>query len=113
MMRLVPDRTARNPELRRSDISARLRLAAMVVRAAFLIIIAAVTARISLPQSETIWTAYETPADAVRLALGFLVCVWIVLHAFMMPKDPEAYRIWLYLGIGAIPFALLFLIAVW
>jgi hypothetical protein len=85
----------------------------MVVRAAFLSILVALIARISLPQSETIWTAYETPADAVRLALGILVCVWIALHAFMMPKDPETYRTWLYLGLGAIPLALLFLIAVW
>jgi hypothetical protein len=65
----------------------------MVVRAAFLSILVALIARISLPQSETIWTAYETPADAVRLALGILVCVWIALHAFMMPKDPEAYGV--------------------
>ena len=91
----------------------RLRLAAMVVRAAFLSILVALIARVSLPQSETIWTAYETPADAVRVALGILVCVWIVLHAFMMPKDPEAYRTWLYLGLIAIPFALLCLFAVW
>jgi hypothetical protein len=85
----------------------------MVVRAAFLSILVALIARVSLPQSESIWTAYETPADAVRVALGILVCVWIVLHAFMMPKDPEAYRTWLYLGLIAIPFALLCLFAVW
>ena len=97
----------------RSYISWRLRLAALVVRAAFLIILAVMIARISLPQSETIWTAYDTPADAVRLALGILVCVWIVLHAFMMPKDPEGYRTWLYVGLVAIPFALVCLIAAW
>jgi hypothetical protein len=88
----------------------------MVVRAAFLIILAAMIARISLPQSETIWTAYENPADAVRLALGILVCIWIVLYAFMMPKNPESYRTWttwLYLGLVAIPFALVCLIAAW
>ena len=37
----------------------RLRLAAMVVRAAFLSILVALIARVSLPQSESIWTAYE------------------------------------------------------
>ena len=50
-MRAVPDR--------HRDISRRLRLAAMVVRAIFLGILAAMIARVSLPQSETIWTAYR------------------------------------------------------
>lgn len=104
-------KSEKSPE--RSDISGRLRLAAMIVRAVFLSILVALTARISLPQSETIWTAYESPADAVRLALGILVCVWIALHAFMMPKDPEGYRTWLYVGLVAIPFALVCLVAVW
>ena len=85
----------------------------MVVRAVFLSILVAITARISLPQSETIWTAYETPGDAVRLALGTLVCIWIILHMFMMPNDPQGYRTWLYLGLVAIPFTLLCLIAIW
>jgi hypothetical protein len=102
-----------NTELRRRGITRRLRLAALFVRAVFLSILVAMIVRVSAPQSESIWTAYETPADAVRLALGILVCVWIILHAFMMPEDPQGYRTWLYLGLGAIPLALLFLIAVW
>lgn len=104
-MRAVPDRPP--------DISWRLRLAARVLRAMFLGILAAMIARVSLPQSETIWTAYENPDDAVRLILGILACVWIVFHAFMAPEDPQGYRTWLFLGLGAIPFALLLLIAVW
>ena len=92
-MRAGPDR--------HRDISWRLRLAAMVLRAIFLGILAAMVARVSLPQSETIWTAYENPDDAVRLVLGILACVWIVLHAFMTPEDPQGYRTWLFLGIGA------------
>lgn len=104
-MHAVPDRPR--------DISWRLRLAAMVLRAIFLGMLAALIARVSLPQSETIWTAYENLDDAIRLVLGILACVWIVLHAFMVPEDPEGYRIWLYLGLGAIPFALLLLIAIW
>jgi hypothetical protein len=31
----------------------------------------------------------------------------------MLPKDPEAYRTWVYLGLVAVPFALICLIAVW
>jgi hypothetical protein len=112
-MPVVPDGSTTSAELGRRNIARRLRLAAVVVRAVFLSILVAMVVHASLPQSETIWTAYENPGDAVRLMLGILVCVWIALHAFMMPKDPETYRTWLYLGLGAIPLALLFLIAVW
>ena len=35
----------------------------------------ALMVRVSLPQSETIWTAYETPGDLVRLWLGIGVCM--------------------------------------
>jgi hypothetical protein len=31
----------------------------------------------------------------------------------MLPKDPEAHRTWVYLGLVAVPFALICLIAVW
>ena len=94
-------------------MSGRLRLAAMVVRAVFLSMLVAIIAHVSFPQSETIWTAHETLGDAARLALGTLVCIWIVLHIFTTPKDLQGYRVWLYLGLAAIPFALLCLIAIW
>jgi hypothetical protein len=32
---------------------------------------------------------------------------------FMVPKDPEGYRTWLYLGLVAVPFAIVCAIAVW
>jgi len=100
-------------ELPRRDIPVRLRLAALLMRAVFICILVVITTRVSLPQSERIWTVYETPGDLVRLALGSIVCVWMIFHLFMIPKDPEAYRIWLYFGLAAIPFTLLCLIAVW
>jgi TRAP-type C4-dicarboxylate transport system permease small subunit len=95
------------------DIPGLLRLTAVVLRAVFLCVLVVIIVHISHPQSETIWTAHETPADAVRLALGIAASIFLILHIFIMPKDAEGYRIWLYLGLGAIPFALLFLIAVW
>jgi hypothetical protein len=73
----------------------------------------AVTVRVSTPQSESIWSAYETPGDLIRLALGFAVCVWILMHLFMPPKDAEGYRTWLYLGLAAVPFALIIAMAIW
>jgi hypothetical protein len=72
-----------------------------------------VTARVSFPQSERLWTAYETPGDLVRLALGLALGVWILVHMFTLPKDPEAYHTWVYLGLVVAPFVLLVAIGTW
>ena len=69
--------------------------------------------RVSSPQSESVWFAYDTPGDLIRLALGLAVFLWILFHLFMPPKDAEAYRIWLYLGLIVAPFVLAVAIAVW
>jgi hypothetical protein len=45
--------------------------------------------------------------------LGFVACVWILAHLFILPKDAEAYRTWIYLGLVAAPLALACAIAVW
>jgi len=96
-----------------SAIPLRLRIAGLVLRALFIAALLVVTVRVSSPQSETIWSSYETPGDLIRLVLGALVCVWIVVQMFMVPKDPEGYRTWLYLGLIAVPFAIICAIAVW
>ena len=69
--------------------------------------------RVSAPQSESIWSAYETPGDLIRLALGGAVGVWILFHLFMLPEDAEGYRTWVYLGLAVVPLALICAIAVW
>ena len=69
--------------------------------------------RVSLPQSETIWTAYDTPADLVRLILGLGVCAWLVYQLFQVPHDAGSSRTWFYLGLVAVPFTLITLFAVW
>jgi hypothetical protein len=61
----------------------------------FLCVLLVVTVWVSLPQNESIWSVYETPGDLVRVALGFIVCVWILFHLFMLPKDAEGYRTWI------------------
>ena len=96
-----------------SEISARVRIAAILLRALFIGALILLIGRLSIPQSETIWSAYETPGDLVRLALGFVICVWLLIHVFMLPKDPEGYRTWIYLGLAIVPFALIVVIAVW
>jgi hypothetical protein len=32
--------------------------------------------------------------DLIRLALGFVACLWIVAHLFMLPRTAEGYRTW-------------------
>jgi hypothetical protein len=93
--------------------STGLRIAAILLRALFITTLLVVTARVSIPQSESIWSVYETPGDLVRLALGLAVGIWILVHLFMLPKDPEAYRIWVVLGLIVAPFVLWVAIATW
>jgi hypothetical protein len=90
-----------------------LRIAAIVLRTLFIVLLLALTLRVSLPQSETIWTAYDTPADLVRLILGIGVCAWLVYQLFVVPKDAESSRTWLYLGLVAVPFTLIVLFVAW
>jgi len=96
-----------------AKVSTRLRIAAIVLRAEFIATLLVVTVRVSIPQNESIWSVWETPGDVVRLALGIAVGVWILVHLFMLPKDPEAYRMWVYLGLIVAPFVLLVAIATW
>ena len=96
-----------------SAIPIGLRILAIVLRPLIIGALVVVTARVSSPQSETLSTAYETPGDLMRLALGFAACLWMVVHLFILPKDAEGYRTWLYLGPVLAPLALAAVIAIW
>ena len=69
-----------------SEGAQALRVAAIVLRTLFIVLLLLLTLRVSLPQSETIWTAYDTPADLVRLILGIGVCTWLVYQLFLVPR---------------------------
>ena len=99
--------------LTRSDVPLGLRIAAIALRSVFVCALLVVTVRVSTPQSETIWSVFETPGDFIRVLLGFVTCVWIVAHLFMLPKDFEGYRTWVYLGLALAPLAVACAIAVW
>ncbi len=102
------------PEVKLSgDVSHPLRVAAIVLRTLFIVLLLALTLRVSLPQSETIWTAYDTPADLVRLILGVGVCAWLAYQLFLVPRDAASSRTWFYLGLVAVPFALIVLFVAW
>ena len=108
----APQGTAPDARRPRSEVPARLRIAAILLYAIFIGILLAVTMRVSSPQSESIWSVYETPGDLIRLALGVGVCLWVLFH-LMLPKDAEGYRTWIYLGVVIIPFALALAFAIW
>jgi TRAP-type C4-dicarboxylate transport system permease small subunit len=96
-----------------ADASHALRISAIVLRTLFIVLVLILTLRVSLPQSETIWTAYDTPADLIRLLLGIGVCGWLLYQLFQVPKDAGSSRTWFYLGLVAVPFTLITLFAVW
>ncbi len=97
-----------------SDASNALRIAAVLLRTIFIVILLVLTLRVSMPQNETIWTAYDTPGDLIRLILGLVVCTWLAIQLFRGgPRDADGYRTWLYLGLVAVPFVLICLFAVW
>ena len=102
------------PEAKLSpNVSQTLRVAAIVLRTLFIVLLLVLTLRVSMPQSETIWTAYDTPGDLVRLLLGIGVCAWLAYQLFQVPKDAGSSRTWFYLGLVAVPFTLITLFAVW
>jgi hypothetical protein len=83
------------------------------LRTIFIVALAIVTLHISLPQNETLWTVYDTPGDLIRLLLGIGACGWIAFQLFAAPEDFHSNRTWFYLGLAAVPFALICIVYVW
>jgi FtsH-binding integral membrane protein len=94
-------------------VSPVLRVLGATLRIAFIACLLVLTVRVSMPQNETVWTAYDTPADLVRLLLGLAVCIWLAVQLFRAPKDANGYRMWTYFGLIGVPFAVICLIATW
>ena len=111
----MPPLTEAPPEatLKRSEVPILLRAAGLILRAIFLCTLIVIALRVSAPQSETIWSAYETPGDLLRLVLGAAVAIGILVQLFRPPKDAPAYRTWAYLGLFLTPLAVLVAFAVW
>jgi hypothetical protein len=96
-----------------SDVPPRLRWTSIVLRTVFIALLMVLIFRVSQPQSETVWSAYEKTGDLVRLALGLGACLWMLIQVFSLPKDADAYRIWVYLGLIGIPVAILLVAITW
>jgi len=111
----MPSRTEAPPEAtpERSEVPFLLKAAGLILRAIFLCTLVAIAIRVSAPQSETIWSAYETPGDLLRLVLGAAVALGILVQLFRPPKDAQAYRTWALLGIFLTPLAVVVAFAAW
>lgn len=94
-----------------SKMPSGLRIAATLLRTGFICLLVMVTLRVSMPQSTTIWTVYDSPRDLIRLALGVVVSIWLVFQFFRVPNDAHAHKTWIYLGLALIPVALVCLLA--
>jgi hypothetical protein len=93
--------------------SNRVWFGGVLVRTLFLIVLTAITARVASPQMEHFSSLHETPGDLIRVLLGFGVCGWFIVNLFILPKDPGAYRTWMYLGVTVLPLAVLCAVVVW
>jgi hypothetical protein len=90
-----------------------IKIGGVAARTLVILALALLTARVASPQIEHLWNLQETPDDLIRVALGFALCVWCIINLFILPKDAEAYRTWIYLGLIVLPFALLAAFVVW
>jgi hypothetical protein len=90
-----------------------LKIAGIAFRSIFIIVILVLVAHVSAPQSETVWSAYETTGDLIRLIFGIIVCASILIQIFWIPKDASAYKTWVYLGLALLPLVLLLMIVIW
>jgi hypothetical protein len=101
---------AKKPE---SEPTRAVWIGGIVVRTLFLIVLTVITARVASPQMERLTSIYETPGDLVRVLMGVGICSWFIVNLFILPKDPGAYRTWMYIGIGILPLSLLCAVVIW
>ena len=94
-------------------LSKRFLVAALTLRAVFIVLLLILIAHVSMPENSTLLTALVTPSDLVRLLLGLAVCGWMTLQLFYIPKDAHANKTWFYLGLAAVPFTLICMISTW
>jgi hypothetical protein len=85
----------------------------VAVRTLFLMMLTVITARVAGPQMEHLTSIYETPSDLIRVLMGVGVCAWFIVNLFILPKDPGAYRTWMYIGIAILPLSLLCAVVIW
>jgi len=96
-----------------AKIPGRLWMASLVLRAIFIISLVVLIVHVGMPQSAIFWTSYDPVSDFLRMTVGLVACVGLTYQLFVLPKDAEAYRTWLYLGATAVPFLIICIVGVW
>ncbi|WP_426413495.1 hypothetical protein [Bradyrhizobium ganzhouense] len=90
-----------------------MRLLGLILRTLFLLVVIVVTFRVATPQSESFWTAYDTPSDMFRFIVGFIVCVFFAVHIFQYPRNAADMSKWVPIGLAVLPLALLCALVIW
>jgi hypothetical protein len=90
-----------------------MRILGLILRTMFLVIVVVITARVASPQTENLWSAYDTPSDLFRIALGATVCVFVAIQIFRYSRDPADLRKWVAIGGAVVPLALLCGAVIW
>jgi hypothetical protein len=85
----------------------------LILRTLFLILVVVITARVASPQTETLLSLYDTPADLLRVILGAAVCCFVAVQIFRYSRDPADMRKWVAIGLAAVPLALLCAVVIW
>jgi hypothetical protein len=90
-----------------------MRFFGLLLRTLFLIGVIVVTARVATPQNETLWSAYDTPDDLLRIVLGTGVCLFVAAQIFRYSRDPADMRRWVPIGLAVLPLLLLCAVVIW
>ena len=90
-----------------------MRLLGLALRTLFLLVAIVVTFRVATPQSESLWTAYDTPSDMIRFIIGVTVCIFFGVQIFQYPKNPTDMGKWVPIGVAVVPLALLCALVIW
>jgi hypothetical protein len=86
---------------RQGPVALPWRVLGSVSRAAFLIVVAIVTLRFSLPDTLDAGTlAHSSIADFARAAIGVAIAVFLLVELFRRPKDEHGYKAWTYIGLA-------------
>ena len=65
-----------------TTVALGVRIAGLVLRTLFIGIFVVLVARVSLPLNETLWSAYDTPGDLIRVVVGLVACLWMLFQRF-------------------------------
>ncbi|OAF19992.1 hypothetical protein [Bradyrhizobium neotropicale] len=90
-----------------------MRILGLILRTLFLLVVIVVTVRVASPQTESLWSAYDTPSDMFRFVLGVAVGGFIAFQIFQYPKSPAEMRKWVPIGLAVLPLALLCAAVIW